>query len=68
LVASPIGSAPKPPEALAAIRRAITVGGGLSFDDGLVLERRLAVELAGTENFREGVQAFLEKRTPEWHR
>jgi enoyl-CoA hydratase/carnithine racemase len=56
----------KPPEALAAIRRSITIGGGLSFEDGLALEHRLAVGLAGTANFREGVRAFLEKRSPAW--
>ena len=27
--------AAKPPEALAAIRRAVTLGGGMSFDNGL---------------------------------
>ena len=58
----------KPPEALAAIRRAINHGGGLTFDEGLEVERTLAVSLAGTDNFREGIQAFLEKRAPEWRR
>ena len=60
--------AAKPPEALAAIRRSITEGGGLTFDDGLNLERSLAVGLAGTANFDEGVDAFLAKRTPNWQR
>lgn len=58
----------KPPEALAAIRRAINHGGGLTFDEGLEVERTLAVALAGTDNFKEGVQAFLDKRAPEWRR
>ncbi len=58
----------KAPEALAAIRRSITIGGGLSFEDGLALERSLAVGLAGTANFREGVGAFLDKRPPNWTR
>jgi enoyl-CoA hydratase len=58
--------AAKPPEALAAIRRSITVGGDERFEDGLSLERRLAVELAGTANFSEGVEAFLDKRAPRW--
>jgi enoyl-CoA hydratase/carnithine racemase len=58
--------AAKPPEALSAIRRSITIGGGMTFEDGLALERRLAVALAGTANFREGVAAFLEKRPPTW--
>lgn len=60
--------AAKPPEALAAIRRSITHGGGLTFDDGLSLERSLAVGLAGTANFDEGVDAFLAKRAPDWRR
>jgi enoyl-CoA hydratase len=60
--------AAKPPEALAAIRRTITSGGGTSFDQGLELERSLAIELAGTANFAEGVDAFLTKRPPVWRR
>lgn len=60
--------AAKPPEALAAIRRSVTEGGGLDFDEGLALERRLAIALAGTANFDEGVQAFLDKRPPQWRR
>lgn len=60
--------AAKPPEALTAIRRAITLGGGMSFEEGLALERRLAVGLAGTPNFREGVDAFLGKRMARWQR
>lgn len=60
--------AAKPPEALMAIRRSITAGGDERFEDGLSLERRLAVGLAGTANFDEGVRAFLDKRPPRWHR
>ena len=58
----------KPPEALAGIRHAVTYGGGLSFSEGLSVERNVAIELAGTENFEEGVRAFLEKRKPQWRR
>ena len=58
----------KPPEALASIRRSIIEGGGLCFDDGLQLEREEAIKLSGTENFAEGVRAFLEKRDPAWRR
>jgi enoyl-CoA hydratase/carnithine racemase len=60
--------AAKPPEALAAIRRAVVEGGSTGFDQGLALEARLAAELAGTANFDEGVRAFLDKRPPRWHR
>ena len=58
--------AQKPANALAAIRRTITKGGGMSFDDGLKLEFETAVNLAGTKDFSEGIKAFLEKRNPDW--
>ena len=63
-----IALAAKPPEALAAIRQTITLGGARTFDDGLALERSHAVALAGTTNFDEGVRAFLDKRAPDWRR
>lgn len=56
----------RPPEALAAIRRAVTIGGGLSFDEGLAIEADLATHLAGTADFEEGVRAFIERRPPRW--
>jgi enoyl-CoA hydratase/carnithine racemase len=52
----------KPAPTLAAIRRTITEGGGMSFDQGLAIELDWAVRLAGTAEFRDGVRAFLEKR------
>lgn len=52
--------------ALAAIRQSITLGSGLSFQEGMKLERALAVGLADTHDFREGVEAFLQKRPPKW--
>ncbi len=58
----------KPPEALAGIRQAVIQGGGLSFDEGLSLERNVAIKLASMENFNEGIRAFLEKRKPQWKR
>jgi enoyl-CoA hydratase len=58
--------AQKPAQALAAIRHAITVGGAMSFDEGLKIEYDTAVKLAGTKDFAEGITAFLEKRKPEW--
>ena len=58
--------AAKPAPALAAIRRTITLGGGMSFDDGLVMELETTAELAATPDFDEGVAAFLEKRKPAW--
>ncbi len=60
--------AAKPAQALAAIRRTMTIGGGMSFEDGAALELEQASALADTDDFREGVRAFLEKRAPEWKR
>jgi enoyl-CoA hydratase/carnithine racemase len=56
----------KPKEALAAIRKTITLGGGVAFDDGLTLELESEVALASTANFREGIAAFHAKRKPNW--
>ena len=39
---------------------------GRSHRDGWRMERELFMELFSTEDQREGVNAFLEKRTPEW--
>ncbi|MBZ2167415.1 MULTISPECIES: enoyl-CoA hydratase [Marinobacter] len=39
---------------------------GRSHEDGWRMERELFVELFSTEDQKEGVNAFLEKRTPEW--
>ena len=52
--------------ALAAIRQAVTLGGGMSFDDGMQLELELATGLADTDDFAEGIDAFLAKRRPKW--
>lgn len=56
----------KPAQVLAAIRRTITEGGATSFDEGMKIEYESALKLAGTRDFSEGIQAFLEKRTPDW--
>lgn len=56
----------KPANALAAIRRCVTLGGALPFDAGLDLELEEAVALAGSPNFAEGIDAFLAKRAPRW--
>jgi enoyl-CoA hydratase len=60
--------AAKSPAALAAIRRAVTLGGGLAFEDGMAFELEAVVALAGTADFAEGVEAFLAKRPPVWPR
>lgn len=56
----------KPAGALAAIRRCITEGIEVPFEDGLQIELQAAIDLAGTPDFAEGLRAFLEKRPPEW--
>ncbi len=59
--------ADRPRQALAAIRRTVTIGGGMNFDDGLALELGEVARLADTPDFAEGVAAFLAKRKPKWH-
>jgi enoyl-CoA hydratase len=58
--------AARSPAALAAIRRTVTLGGGMAFEDGMAYELKTVVELAGTPDFAEGVDAFLAKRQPKW--
>ena len=53
-----------PPVALRAIKRAVEEGGQLPLERGLTLEQSLAAELRDTEDHREGVRAFVEKRSP----
>jgi enoyl-CoA hydratase/carnithine racemase len=56
----------KPAKALAAIRRCITAGLDMPYEDALALELEAAVQLAGTPDFSEGLAAFFEKRPPKW--
>jgi enoyl-CoA hydratase/carnithine racemase len=58
--------AKKPAEALEAIRRCITAGLEMPYEDALALELDAAAHLAGTADFREGLRAFFEKRPPVW--
>lgn len=60
------GLAAKPKAALAAIRRTVTVGGGIGFEDGMALELETVQALAEDADFAEGVAAFLAKRKPAW--
>jgi enoyl-CoA hydratase/carnithine racemase len=53
-------------QALAAIRRTVTLGGGMTFEDGMKYELETVAALAGTPDFAEGVDAFLAKRPPHW--
>jgi enoyl-CoA hydratase len=59
--------AAKSPAALAAIRRTITLGGGMDYEAGMEFEMQAVGQVASGPDFREGVAAFLEKRSPKWH-
>ncbi|MDQ2961203.1 MAG: enoyl-CoA hydratase-related protein [Candidatus Dormibacteraeota bacterium] len=54
------------PLALAATKRAVAGGMDRPITEGLDAEQREFVALFGTEDAREGIAAFLEKRTPTW--
>ena len=58
--------AAKPAAALAAIRRTVTLGGGMNFEDGMRLELETVAALADTADFAEGVDAFLARRPARW--
>jgi len=54
------------PSAVTACKTLIQSGRSRPLDQGYILERELFVDLFHTEDQREGVNAFLEKRKPEW--
>ncbi|OPX40211.1 MAG: hypothetical protein B1H11_00710 [Desulfobacteraceae bacterium 4484_190.1] len=54
------------PLAVRAAKEAMVRGSNMSLDDGLRLEDSLETFLLGTEDFEEGVAAFLEKRKPDF--
>jgi enoyl-CoA hydratase len=55
-----------PPLAVRAAKAAVNAAQELSLADGLRLERDRFESLFGTEDQREGMAAFLEKRQPRW--
>jgi enoyl-CoA hydratase len=55
-----------PPLAVAAAIDAVGRGADLPLDQALALEASIFGRLCGTEDKREGTQAFLEKRPPAW--
>lgn len=55
-----------PTQALAYIKRCVYEGMELSLADGLILERELIAELFASEDAREGLTAFVEKRKAEF--
>ena len=48
------------------LKRAVRSGFGLPIDEGLALEERAVFELIETEDAREGLQAFLDRRPPKF--
>ncbi|QEQ96837.1 enoyl-CoA hydratase [Neptunomonas concharum] len=54
------------PVAVAACKQLIQSNRTRAWDQGYILERELFVDLFHTEDQKEGVNAFLEKRKPEW--
>lgn len=53
-----------PPLAVAEIKRVVQAGMDASLESALMLERRAAYLLFGTEDKKEAMTAFIEKRTP----
>ena len=58
--------ASKPPLGIRAAKEAIDGGLNMSLAEGLAWEAHLWSALCGTEDQKEGMQAFVEKRPPEW--
>jgi len=58
--------ATQPTKGLALIKRAIQSSWNNSFDEQLDLERDLQTLAGRTEDYREGVKAFMEKRQPDF--
>ncbi|MCX5762433.1 MAG: enoyl-CoA hydratase-related protein, partial [Gemmatimonadetes bacterium] len=56
--------ATQPTRALGMIKRAFNQSMGVDLDEQLKLEEELQREAGRTDDYAEGVHAFLEKRTP----
>jgi len=54
------------PVAVTACKKLIQSNRSRHWDQGYIIERELFVDLFHTEDQKEGVNAFLEKRAPEW--
>lgn len=55
-----------PTFAIGRIKKATVQGFGMRLDEGLKLERQLLIELFKSEDAKEGVTAFVEKRKPTY--
>ncbi|HEY6379026.1 MAG TPA: enoyl-CoA hydratase-related protein [Candidatus Dormibacteraeota bacterium] len=58
--------AAQPPLAVAATKRCLNEGLDRPLAEGLSVEQREFAAIFGTEDAREGVSAYLEKRSPSW--
>jgi 2-(1,2-epoxy-1,2-dihydrophenyl)acetyl-CoA isomerase len=58
--------ASQPTRALAAVKQAMYAAGTQTLDQSLALEASLQRELGQSEDYQEGVKAFLEKRAPRF--
>ena len=56
----------KASKAVGRIKRAVTTGIEVSFQDALALERELQQQLFETDDAAEGLSAYLEKRPPKF--
>ena len=54
------------PLALRAIKRAMVMGSNASLEEGLEIEKEQVKDLVSTQDFAEGVRAFVEKRQPDF--
>jgi enoyl-CoA hydratase/carnithine racemase len=52
--------------AVGRIKRAVQTGAEIPFESALALERELQQQLFQSEDAREGIQAYVEKRKPEF--
>jgi enoyl-CoA hydratase/carnithine racemase len=53
-------------KAVGAIKRAVVSGGEMAFEHGLALERELQQQLFLSDDAKEGISAYVEKRTPQF--
>lgn len=58
--------ASRAPLAVAAAKQALRRGADAALDGGVALERHLFASLFATQDQKEGMRAFLEKRAPVW--
>jgi enoyl-CoA hydratase len=58
--------AARAPLAVAAAKRAVRRGSDQALDDGIALERQLFASLFASQDQKEGMRAFLDKRAPNW--